>query len=114
MFEWISIGGTLIAGIGIGSIISAFVQKNYDHRKLIFETKLRKYGELIDAYQKSAADRSESAKQNFVSAQKQVELIGAEEIIKFSERFYEPGFSDNTRNRDALVKLMRKDLGKIS
>jgi UDP-N-acetylglucosamine transferase subunit ALG13 len=109
--EWLSIGIALIAAMGFGSIVSAFVQKHYDYRKLIFEVKLHKYGELIDAYQKSAKDKSESARQNFVSAQKQVELIGALEIVKFSEQFY--AGHDKPEDRDKLVKLMRKDLEKI-
>lgn len=108
---WLSILVTFLAGIGIGTIVSTLIQKNYEHRKLIFEIKLLKYGKLIEALQNAVADSSQSAKQITVSAQKQVELVGTEEIISLSRKLYNAN-SDFSGVRDALVKSMREDLNK--
>lgn len=62
--------GTLIGGIGIGTIISTLINTKYMQRKLIFETKLTKYSNLIQAYQESVALKGDELKvQNYVSCQ---------------------------------------------
>ena len=64
------------------------IRRKYENRRLVFETKLIKYSKLIEALQDAVSDSSEKVKQNVVSAQKQVELIGAKEVISLSEKFY--------------------------
>lgn len=109
---WLTILVTFLAGLGIGSVISALIQKNYEHRKFIFKTKLLKYSNLITALQNAVVDSSQNSKQAVVSAQKQVELVGTHEIISLSEKFYT---NDNFHStRDALVKAMRDDLNRHS
>jgi hypothetical protein len=99
---------TLFAGIGIGTIVSTAINTNFMQKKLIFETKLTKYSNLIQAYQECVAkNRDEVARQNYVSCQKQVELIGSRQILELSNKIYN---SNDTKIRDALVNAMREDL----
>lgn len=71
---WLETILTVAAAVGIGTIISSLTTIFYERRKFIFETKMIKYSNLIQAYQDNAATSNEVNKQNYVSHQKQVEL----------------------------------------
>ncbi len=103
----------LILGIGFGTIVSSLLTSYFQKKKFLFETKLIKYSNLIQAYQNVVANPNEIERQNFVSNQKQVELIGTNEIIKLSQEFYNRNDEvSNKVTRDQLVKAMRKDLNR--
>jgi hypothetical protein len=110
-YSWLTTSSSLIAGFGLGAIISAFITISSEKKKLIFEAKLIKYSNLIQAYQDAAKDSNEVRRQDFVSCQKQVELIGSDKIIALSEKFYESE-ATTTQLRDLMVKAMREDLKK--
>lgn len=112
---WWATGVTLFAGLGLGAIVSSLIAKHYEQRKLIFETKLIKYSNLIQSYQDAVIDnKSEALRQNYVSCQKQVELIGSDKVIALSQQFYKPQVIDQNHIRDSLVIAMREDLRKYS
>jgi hypothetical protein len=104
---------TISTSIGIGAIISSLISIHYQKKQLIFEKKLTKYSNLIDAFQNAALHKNEEARQYFVALQKQVELIGTDEIVKLSNEFYGPNSNQQSNLiRDKLVAAMRKDLKK--
>lgn len=100
---------TIVSSMGLGAIISSFLTIYYQKKKFTFETKLTKYSNLIQAYQDSVSYPDETRRQNFVSNQKQVELIGTDKIIALSQKFYN---NAGTSIRDELVNAMREDLRK--
>lgn len=112
---WWTAGVTLFAGLGLGAIVSSWIAKHYEQRKLIFETKLTKYSNLIQSYQDAVVDnKSEALRQNYVSCQKQVELIGSDKVIALSQQFYEVQDINQNHIRNSLVTAMREDLKKYS
>jgi hypothetical protein len=102
---------TLGLGTILGTIIGAMVTKNYEKRKFVFEIKLDKYSRLIQAYQDAAAGGStEILRQNYVSCQKQVELIGSDKVINLTKKMYHSKANESVGVRDLLVLAMREDL----
>lgn len=80
---------------------------------MLFETKLTKYSNLIQAYQDATLNENEEGRQYYVSTQKQMELIATDEIIELSQEFYKPSnVQHSSLIRDKLVNAMRKDLKK--
>lgn len=109
--SWMDLLVALIIGIGFGSIVSAFIKKRFEEKRLIFEAKLLKYGDLLDAYHNVvSSNSSEQMRQKYVSAQKQVALVGTSEVVQLSEEFYKKSATKTNFIRDSLVKAMRKDL----
>lgn len=105
---------TIVSGGVIGvltGIASTFITIHYQKKQFIFEKKFTKYSEIISSYQSATIDQSEEAKQHYVSNQKQLELIGTNEIIELSKKFYAPKVHSSLI-RDKLVNYMRKDLKK--
>ena len=103
---------TIVSNIGFGAIISSLVTIHYQKKKFTFETKLTKYSNLIQAYQDCISNSDETRRQNFVSNQKQVELIGTDKIIALSQKFYVTNANIGASIRDELVNAMREDLRK--
>jgi len=111
MDGWVFI--SILSALGLGSIFNAFITTCYVQKKLLFETKLAKYSNLIQSYQDAVVDnKSEALRQNYVSCQKQVELIGSDKVIALSQKFYEVQDIDQNHIRDSLVTAMREDLKK--
>ena len=108
--NWMNILVTFLAGLGLGAIASAMIKKNFEQKKLVFETKLLKYSNLISAYQDAVADSSEVKRQRYVSAQRQVELIANGKIIQLSKEFYRESAQTSPTIMGDLLAAMRKDL----
>lgn len=110
--SWWMIGLTLFGGLGFGSMISSIISKKYDRKRMILEVKLTKYSNLIQSYQDVVSGGStESLRQNYVSSQKQVELIGSNEVVSLSKKLYEAPDIEG-RIRDSIVIAMKNDLNK--
>lgn len=102
---------TVIAGIGLGSIISVWLGHRWEKKKLTFQTKLDLYSNFIQSYQDSVAKpKDEVLRQFFVANQKKLELIAPEEIREISRIFYNITPNEGPSIRDRLVESMRKDL----
>jgi len=104
--DFFEVVSTLVVALGVGSIVSAYILVKSQNKKWMFETKLVKYSNLIQAYQEYIAKQDENTRQSYVSCQKQVELVGEEEIINLTEQLYDNITNNNTEllTRENLVK----------
>gem|GEM_PF-4596811 len=108
--NWISVLVSFLTGLGLGTIVSTMIRRNFEQKKLIFEVKLLKYSNLIAAYQDVVADSSEAARQKYVSAQQQVALIADSKIVQLSKEFFYKKEEEHVTLMNALLEAMRKDL----
>lgn len=113
MWQIISLIGSLITGIGLGSIICTWLGQSWERKKMIYQTKLDLYSKFIESYQESAAKpKDELLRQLCVANQKKLELIASKKIIELSKNFYTATSEKTSIDiRDKLVEYMREDLG---
>jgi len=116
MGSWVTNLALLSGGVGLGLILSSIITNRYAQKKLLFETKLTKYSNLIESYRdlesESKGEDINSRKLHFVSCLKQVELIGSDKIRAISQEYKVDQFHIQNDIRDKLVAAMREDLKK--
>jgi hypothetical protein len=112
MWQLLSFIASLIAGLGLGSMISVWLTQRWEKKKLIYQTKLDLYSKFIESYQELVANpKDEKLKQLVVANQKKLELIAPKSVIDLSEKFYKASPGEGIEIRNSLIGDMRRDLG---
>ena len=114
MWQLLSFIGSLITGLGLGSMISVWIGQRWEKKKLTYQTKLDLYSKFIESYQESTVKpKDEVLKQICVANQKKLELIAPDKIIELSRSFYKTTPVEGSGIRDKLIEYMRTDLGNL-
>jgi len=114
MWQFLSFVGSIITGLGLGSLVSVWLAQRWEKKKLVYLTKLDTYSSFIDIYQEFVAEpNNEKLKQHCVSCQKKIELIAPITIVELSRKFYQVTPNEGVKVRDRLIEVMRLDLGSL-
>jgi len=115
MSEIINLFAALIGGLGIGSLLTAFVKERFDKKKFIYTEKHAIYAGYLQALSNTISEEStEDSKQQVVYWTTRLKLIAPHSIIAKAEAFFQ---SDTTGDkfvklREDLVNNMAEDLKK--
>ena len=110
MSDWITVVTSLAGGLGLGTLITTFLNNRYDNKKLVFSERMKAYIGLLEALKNAVAKSDEKNRQAFTYWQKRVELVAPSAISEMSKKLYSNRGEDQLKIRDDLIKMMRADL----
>jgi len=102
----------IIGGLGIGSIITTYLQEKKQRSKFLYEQKLLTYTGYLESLSNVITKGSKENKQNVVYWTTRLKLVSNEKIISISMSFFNSNSSGEVflKLRDEIIEEMAKDL----
>lgn len=112
IFQILSLGITLLGGIGVGSLLTTYVKDRMERKNFTFQERLKVYSGYLEALKDVQIESSHPNRQNVVYWHQRIKLIGSPDVDLIASRFYEAGVKGEEYHivREQLIAKMQKDL----
>lgn len=112
MTEWIDLAIALMGGLGVGTLISGFLQEQKNRKKFLYEQKLAAYTGYLESLANVISKGSKENKDKVVYWTTRLKLVAPKSVCEIAMKFFDEHSTGQNfiKLREQLVEKMSADL----